>query len=219
MGEPVIEIERYNMLTGKWRDGDNLFYGNLGRNSPYFGLNIISRYNFSENDSEFFGTYGVDPIGFDWEYYPNDPRTIASSGSFTFEAGGIRDMYMAFTAGIGDSIDASILQMKEFVDVIKEDFQLGNNQCGELALGINENPKAKDFISIYPNPAKENFYISGSAQKKLEEIRIFNQLGEEVYFNSKIDFPIDISSLLPGLYIVQMKGEHVYFNSKLMVER
>jgi hypothetical protein len=73
-------------------------------------------------------------------------------------------------------------------------------------------------VSIYPNPAKDKLYITSSKNEKLNELRIFNQVGMQVYYSSAFDSPIDISSLLPGVYIVQIKSEKGVSSNKLVIE-
>ena len=86
--------------------------------------------------------------------------------------------------------------------------------------GINEMPAAMG-ISIYPNPAKGKFIISfNDATPPESSIKVFNTLGEMIYFstikNQKQD--IDLSSAAAGIYFVQVTSDTRTLTQKIMKE-
>lgn len=88
------------------------------------------------------------------------------------------------------------------------------NNCAVL----NTNEFNLSNVSIHPNPAKNKIQISnlevGSA-----EIRIFNVLGKQVFYQSKIKTnTIDVSSLNKGIYLVNIKVDDKVKNQKLVIQ-
>ncbi|MFC2106889.1 T9SS type A sorting domain-containing protein [Bacteroidota bacterium] len=73
-------------------------------------------------------------------------------------------------------------------------------------------------VSIYPNPASTRISIE-SPEIEIEEINIFNQLGQSVLHELYQSKTIDISSLEAGLYIVELKSGEYMIRRKLVVER
>jgi len=64
-------------------------------------------------------------------------------------------------------------------------------------------------FSIFPNPASTNIVISLLENKSIAQLKIFNSIGQVVYFSNAItEMPeINISSLSPGLYFVEIKTD------------
>lgn len=92
-----------------------------------------------------------------------------------------------------------------------------NVELSCIPLSVNENKKF-EVINFYPNPADDILHISCSEMESLNELRIFNQVGKQVYFSSAFDSPLDISSLLPGVYIIQIIIENGMVSKKLIIE-
>ena len=98
-----------------------------------------------------------------------------------------------------------------------EDCNSADEIYGICSVGVEE--KSSNFnISIYPNPAKDKLYITSSSNEKLNELRIYNQVGVQVYYSSAFTSPLDISSLLPGVYIVQIMTDKEVMSNKLVIE-
>lgn len=98
-----------------------------------------------------------------------------------------------------------------------EDCNSADEVYAICSVGVNEFSTQMD-ITLHPNPAKDQLFISSPRLDDINEIRIFNQLGKEVFYTTRVDSPMDISSLLPGLYIVQIMVENGVFSDKLVVE-
>jgi hypothetical protein len=98
-----------------------------------------------------------------------------------------------------------------------EDCNSADEVYAICTVGVDEFSNHID-ITLHPNPAKDQLIISSTQLDKINEVRIFNQLGKEVFYSTQLDGPLDIAALLPGLYIVQLKVEHGVFSDKLVVE-
>lgn len=80
----------------------------------------------------------------------------------------------------------------------------------DCSVGVSE----KDFenkITVYPNPASTELFISTNNGIKLAEVTISNQVGQKVLHLKPVTQPIDVSMLKPGLYVLEV----VYGNKRM----
>jgi hypothetical protein len=94
-----------------------------------------------------------------------------------------------------------------------------------VGTNYNSNVDLKCKINIYPNPSNKYFNISfQSSSKQTVELRIFNTLGEEVYFSKeenatgKFSKEINVERLHNGIYFVKFKAKERVFNTKIIVQ-
>jgi hypothetical protein len=83
-------------------------------------------------------------------------------------------------------------------------------------VGIEESSKTNEAAVIYPNPASGLFQLKNLS--KIKEIRVTNQLGQQVYqtqLNSINVMKLDLSAYPSGTYIVELIG--LDFSSKKKV--
>ena len=77
--------------------------------------------------------------------------------------------------------------------------------CDGLITGINE-PPGEGGVLIAPNPAASFFNVSlEEADKRIQKIRVFNVLGEEMFkgsFDRQLSVEVETSDWPPGLYMV-----------------
>jgi hypothetical protein len=71
-------------------------------------------------------------------------------------------------------------------------------------------------FNIYPNPAKDQFTIQFNTSEELENVNIYNNLGQSV-LTSK-DSMVDTSNLTSGLYIVEIQTKKGKSSKKLIIE-
>ncbi len=83
--------------------------------------------------------------------------------------------------------------------------------------------EGKNQFDLFPNPARNKIYISTSKNNLPEHFSIYNMMGEQMSMNSNAInngeyLEVDLSSLAPGIYIVEeiMNGEK--FLKKLVKE-
>lgn len=69
-------------------------------------------------------------------------------------------------------------------------------------------PTDNGVLSIYPVPVKTRFYINGNFTE-LKSVTVINTAGSfnRIYHNLTPDTPIDISSLTPGIYFIEIVTE------------
>lgn len=72
------------------------------------------------------------------------------------------------------------------------------------------------YFTISPNPAKNEIFISSDEGITINEINIYNQLGQKVLQVKEITQKIDISMLRHGLYIVEIVS-NIKMRQKLII--
>ncbi len=101
---------------------------------------------------------------------------------------------------------------------------INNTPANNIALiefpkvGINENKDDKN-LTIFPNPTSNLLNIQ--LEKGLQEgsIKLYNQLGQVVYSQTKGVFqPIDVSTFAKGVYFAEVKQEDKVMRQKVVVE-
>jgi hypothetical protein len=81
-------------------------------------------------------------------------------------------------------------------------------------LSVNENELFS--LSIYPNPAKNQFTIQLDNSTQLEKVSIYNTLGQVVLTSE--EHIINTSKLSSGSYIVEITTNKGKSSKKLIVE-
>jgi hypothetical protein len=92
----------------------------------------------------------------------------------------------------------------------------GHVRVFDLSSILSSNDFVLNSFSLYPNPAKEQFSISLGGMMQLEQINIYNSLGQFL-FTSK-ETTIDSSSLSTGLYFVEIETNQGKATKKLIIE-
>ena len=80
---------------------------------------------------------------------------------------------------------------------------------------LSTNDFEQNKISIYPNPATENIYLSNCTGTEYE---IFDILGKSITKGKINENQISINSLSKGIYILKVKNEEKIFNQKFIKE-
>lgn len=67
--------------------------------------------------------------------------------------------------------------------------------------------KAKNAISVYPNPASSSISVLGIESVNMTSVKIFNSVGKLIYLNNILPENIDISFFENGVYILSLMDE------------
>jgi hypothetical protein len=86
------------------------------------------------------------------------------------------------------------------------------------AVSIRENNYRTEF-SIYPNPATNEIFIESRNGLRIDEVIIYNQLGQTVLHRNEIIENINISSLGQGIYIIELTSNELKIRHKLIIEK
>lgn len=101
--------------------------------------------------------------------------------------------------------------------LVKTD-SLGNGPYGQGWMNAVETNMISDEFNIYPNPAAQNFNISSLDVNKIESIIIYDINGKIIKTQKTVNFPMDISDLKNGIYIVKLSVNDKIIRKKLIVE-
>ena len=75
-----------------------------------------------------------------------------------------------------------------------------------------------ESFTIYPNPATNEIFISGESGTIINEVNIYNQLGQKVLYQQRIDNAIDVSMLQPGVYIIELVSDEFIVRKSLIIK-
>ena len=97
--------------------------------------------------------------------------------------------------------------------------------CGDEAevayacetLGVPDINLESEF-SIYPNPAKNKLFISSRNELIIDEVIIYNQIGQKVLQEDQIINVLDISVLQQGIYVIELLSNELILRKKLIIE-
>jgi len=89
------------------------------------------------------------------------------------------------------------------------------NACETIS--VNERV-LDDLLLMYPNPAREALNISAEGYS-IDEVTIYTLTGQLIMQSRPVDGMVDISSLQPGMYIVEVMIENTRIRQKLLVQR
>ena len=86
--------------------------------------------------------------------------------------------------------------------------------CENLSI---EELKSNELFKIFPNPTRNKLSIKNTRELIIDEINIFNQLGERIHSINAPGNYIDISILNKGVYFVEIKSSHNIYRQKLII--
>jgi hypothetical protein len=200
----INDIQCYNILQGKWKDGEPVTYGGTGYNP---GSTEITPFAFSGDPVTATGWTEITPFGPGSEpNIPGDRFAIMNTGPFTLPAGNsiCFDIALPFARDYqGDHI-SSVALLKQRALAIQQFYhsQHFENNCA-IAIGIKENTVYNNKLLIYPNPSNGQFTVT--CEKIMENIELYDMLGKKVYANIPKVQTIQIDTHLPqGLYIYRV---------------
>ena len=87
--------------------------------------------------------------------------------------------------------------------------------CATIAM---EEITFEDEFSIFPNPAKDVLTISSKNGLRIDEIVIYNQIGQKVLHAKRLTNSIDVSMLQPGMYMVEIVSNDLKFREKVIIK-
>ncbi len=83
--------------------------------------------------------------------------------------------------------------------------------------GINENNNNK--VIFYPNPTEYTLNVYLKNGEHLNQISIYNQLGEKVFYKKHVSNSIDLSDLYNGVYIIEAEINNWKIRQKLIINK
>jgi len=80
-----------------------------------------------------------------------------------------------------------------------------------------ENRDFRNMITLFPNPAEKDVFISGKDRTTINEVNIYNQLGQKVLKEIRPVDVIDVSVLEKGIYVVEVVTGEWVVREKLII--
>ncbi len=146
------------------------------------------------------------------------------NGLDNIDASSIDSLYIEFNSNL------STCEVKSVCDYLVSpngtiEIQANNVGCNSEAevmdscntIGIQENDLVSNF-SIYPNPAINEIIISSKNGININEIKIYNRLGQMVLQETRQTGVFDVSELRNGMYFVELFGDGFVVRKKLLIK-
>jgi len=89
----------------------------------------------------------------------------------------------------------------------------------EACLVSVESYYGENETSIYPNPSKNKLFLSSKNGVVINEVNIYNQLGQIVLHEHIINGCVNISTLENGIYFIELITDRILIRKKLIVEK
>ncbi len=97
----------------------------------------------------------------------------------------------------------------------------GCNTKSDIIVACTEgisNINTKSLLTIFPNPARKEISILNQNDRIIEEINIYNQLGQIVLQETGKTKNIIVSNLQQGIYIIEILSQDIIVRQKLIIE-
>ena len=117
----------------------------------------------------------------------------------------------------GEDFDEGIF--KFWVDAYNGDCPVSDSILIEIIDNSTVFENKGDWVKFYPNPASSRIYFHTNGNRGINEINIFNQVGEKVIHQVSVDDYIDITSLRAGVYILEIVINNERTNQKLVIRK
>jgi hypothetical protein len=224
MEDPSTAPEYYDYLRGNWRDGSQMLYGGNGHTSSGGDSLLPARFMFpGDSDPCNWGTGGIDP-GALWTEetagnQPGDRRGLASMGPFTFEAGSVEYLDIAYVTAPYTEEKASKELLQDYIAEIRQDYLENPMNFGFQYTGIEEVNQKESLLIVYPNPIDGDeirFEIDESTNTTYV---IYNTAGQVVQSGSlpaQSQQLLNVGSLNNGWYLLEIKTNEKTYRSKLI---
>lgn len=159
-----------------------------------------------------------DTIEFIQGTVPNTPNISYSNGTFISTAGPNYQWYFNDTVITGETNQVTFSGPNGYYYVAHTGPEgcLAFSDSIQLSLGMEGN--GTSLFSIYPNPVKDELHIS--TQTPLETYRILDLAGREVISTNQVgnDNIINVSSLINGVYILELSTKTENYSMKFLKE-
>ncbi|MFC2101983.1 T9SS type A sorting domain-containing protein [Bacteroidota bacterium] len=77
---------------------------------------------------------------------------------------------------------------------------------------------AQAVTLFYPNPAESFIFVKGTNQSVVQQVSIYNQMGQRVLQKEQAVGMIDVSRLLPGMYVIEIFSGELRTREKLIIQ-
>lgn len=225
-GDPQSTKDYYNYMNSIWKDGTAMEYGGNGHiSSGAYGP--ACNFMFPGlSDPCYWGTNGEEPYGpVDWTEEiagnePEDRRGLSVMGPFTFEPQSMHKVDLAFVSARGeDGPLSSVDLLKEYIDIVKDEYYQDSDHFGYQWLGTEERTVENQNLKVYPNPATNEIWIDYKAEGKTIQFALYDTFGRMVKqgeFSNDNHMHISIDELRNGIYIISISDQEKVLSAKVL---
>ena len=225
-GDPTIAQEYYTYMQGIWKDGTSMEYGGNGHvSSGAYGP--AANFMFPGlTDPCYWGTNGEEPYGpVEWTEetagnIPSDRRGLSAMGPFTFEAGSMERIDLAFVGAFPEDDQTSVETLMEYIDIVKGEYYQDPTYFGYQWLGVDdEKVENHSSINAYPNPTDNILtfscdYISSKGNYSLSNL--MGKVVDEGIIEKNEIITIDLNNLTSGIYIISITDDKNMYYTKII---
>ncbi len=210
-------LDNVTTFTDIWIDGNDVLTSLTGLEAltSLEGELVIS---YNDALTSLTGFDNVSSMGF-IEIYFNDALTSLTGIDNVHTIGG--DFKVYFNGALSTCEVQSVCDYLADPSgtVVIHDNAPGCNSQEEVeeACGLSvEEQHMNAYLSLFPNPAKQEVNISTDDDREIEEVCIYTLIGQRVMQERSVNGILDISRLLSGMYIVEVTVENVKLRQKLV---
>ncbi|MCF6342767.1 MAG: T9SS type A sorting domain-containing protein [Bacteroidales bacterium] len=226
-GEPKTAEAYYQYLRGIWLDSTVMEYGGNGHVSSGAYGPAASFMFPGLSDPCYWGTGGEEPFGpVNWteESSGNEPfdrRGMSSMGPFTLLPGVVQKVDIAYVAARGgDGPLSSVDLLKEYIDIVRQEYTEDSDYFGYQWLGTDEQFVENTRLEVYPNPASTELRVNYDAQGRSVTYTINDLSGREIetgQLHPGRMFSIPVSHLEKGMYVLTVIDEKKVTSVKVLI--
>ncbi len=220
-GDPRTASQYYNFMTGHWRDGQPLVYGNNGYPTGSGDVQVKHIYpgdiSYPEAWHELSANNGEPNLN-------DDKRGIGSVKIGAFEPGEsiCFDIALVYSRDLQNPWPTgSVNKLKTDIDSVREFYEANfDNNCQDLVtVSVPEKPATVlPALHCYPNPTSGDITIAFDASNKRVVYSIYNSIGGQVKAGQLFgkNTLINLSDLPSGLYIVRVQDGNTTYAQRFI---
>lgn len=205
MTRPLLPVEYWNYMNGKWKDGTPWTYGGNG----YGGTSGTTKYLYDGNPYQGTGWTEIDTDGNGTSNSPGDRRLFISSDAESFLPGDTLIFnYAILVNRMGNNLE-NVQGLIDYADSVQHYFDTTSYSCiqhGAGTTGLTEELK-NGQLDIFPNPTSHQIKIvwSGVTVNDIKILSFQEKLVKKIPAKGlKGEKIIDVSGLAPGIYFVSI---------------
>ena len=229
-GTPSRALHYYNYMKSLWGNSQHITFGGDGLLNGYSD-SIPCRFMFPDNsDPWHWGTNGIVPRLNPWSELhpdtsgstnsPSDRRGVGASGPFTFAAGTMQQLDLAYTTAyaehVGDTtVAGSVLALGKATDNVRRQFFRDTTDSGKPftympysaphTVGISEVKDETSEVYVYPNPTTGVITVAAS---NITRIEVIDAMGRVAMTQNCSANTMNISALAEGVYTLRVTTEN-----------
>ena len=210
-GGPTTLMQHYNSMRGLFLDGSPMKVGGDGSTGT-----VTTKYKFFGNPADTN----------QWVMKPSimsatDIRSIGSIGPFNLKKDSLISFDLAYIYA-RDTTKTNIQNvglLKQYIDRIQWAYDNDTTECGGNFSAISSINTMQKKISIYPNPASSEIFISTDFKLQNAKYQIYNIAGQLIKNGQINNSPkqVSIVGLNSGLYFIRITDKELVYTRKFII--